>query len=383
VTKNVVIIGSGLGGYTLAKELRKLDASATLTIITKDDGCFYSKPMLSNAYAKNKTAQSLAIQTAEDLSKQLSANLLNFRQVVEICADKRYITTDQGEKIPYDDLVLAIGAHQRKIYIDSTRQEVPSVNNLEDYARLRQQVDLQPTKTVGIIGGGLIGCEFANDLALKGIHVTLFDQNDRLIARILPEPISLALQSELEKINVTSRLAKPIENIQHENNVYTVTQAKQSYSFDYLLSATGLIPNIQLAKEAGIHTNIGIIVNDLLSTNIAHIYALGDCIEWNKQTLPYILPLMSQAKVLAKTLAGNPTPFVIEPYPITIKTPNLPIVAMPPTLTEDGAWVIEKAENQHLAIAYRSPAGQLRGFSCSGHFVTDRNKYLMELSTSP
>ena len=380
MAKNVVIIGSGLGGYTLAKELRKLDTSCIITIVTKDDGCFYSKPMLSNAYAKNKTARDLAIQTAEDLSKQLSANILSCRQVVAICADHCYIETHQGEKIPYDDLVLAMGASQRNIYIGSPRQEIPSVNSLEDYASLREKIDLQSVQRVGIIGGGLIGCEFANDLALKGIHVTLFDQNERLMAKILPESISLALQRELEKLNITTVLAKPIESICHENGTYTITLSHQSLTFDYMLSATGLIPNIQLAKDAGIHANIGIIVNDFLSTNIPHIYALGDCIEWKKQTLPYILPLMSQAKALAKTLAGNPSPFTTAPYPITIKTPNLPIVSMPPSDTENGSWMIEKAENQNLATAYRNSNGQLKGFACSGHFVADKNKYLAELT---
>ena len=162
--------------------------------------------------------------------------------------------------------------------------------------------------------------------------------------------------------------------------VYTMTRDRQSHSFNHLLSATGLIPNIQLAKDAGIHTNIGIIVNENLSTNMPNIYALGDCVEWHKQTLPYILPLMSQAKALAKTLAGNSTPFITAPYPITIKTPNLPMVVMPPAATESGSWIVEKEEGSHLAITYRNLAGQLKGFACSGHFVTDKNKYLTELN---
>ena len=105
----VVILGTGLAGYTLARELRKLDAERPLLLISQDDGRSYSKPMLSNALSKGKTADALAMATPETMAEQLKATVRAGVTVNAIDAAAKTISID-GETISYSDLVLAVGA---------------------------------------------------------------------------------------------------------------------------------------------------------------------------------------------------------------------------------------------------------------------------------
>ena len=159
----ISIIGSGLAGYTLAKEIRKLDKTIALQIFTADDGSFYSKPTLSNALSKQLDAKQLVMHTAEHMATQLNANIITHTRVTQInCAERTLIANNKT--YPYTSLVLASGAEAIRIPVaGDAAADIISVNSLQDYAQFRDQ--LQHKKHVTILGAGLIGCEFANDLA--------------------------------------------------------------------------------------------------------------------------------------------------------------------------------------------------------------------------
>ena len=169
----IIIVGSGLAGYTVARELRKLDKNSALVIVSADDGRFYSKPMLSNALASGKSADSLALSDATQMQNQLNAVIHTHTRVSAIDSVAHRITMN-GVSLPYSKLVLALGADPIRPQLEGDAVEaVFSVNDLADYARFR--VALAAAKRVAIIGGGLIGCEFANDLqasanGLRGLH---------------------------------------------------------------------------------------------------------------------------------------------------------------------------------------------------------------------
>ena len=107
--RKIVIIGSGLAGYTLARELRKRDQQADLLLITRDDGSSYSKPMLSNALDKGKTADMLVMPDAQKMATDPNAHTWIHTTVGAIDTGKRQIHCDRGQ-VEYDELVLAIGA---------------------------------------------------------------------------------------------------------------------------------------------------------------------------------------------------------------------------------------------------------------------------------
>ena len=130
----IIIIGAGMAGYTAARELRKLDKTVALTIITSDDGGFYSKPMLSNAFAQNKLPAQLVTQSAVQLAAQLDAAIMTRTRVERIDIEGHKLVTDKGE-LEYDKLVFAVGAHPIRLPLEgNAADQVMSVNHVEDYA---------------------------------------------------------------------------------------------------------------------------------------------------------------------------------------------------------------------------------------------------------
>ena len=131
----IIIIGAGMAGYTAARELRKLDKTVPLTIVTSDDGGFYSKPMLSNAFAQNKLPAQLVTQSAVQLATQLDATILTATRVERIDIEGRKLVTDKGE-LDYDKLVFAVGAHAIRLPLEGNAADlVMSVNHVEDLLR--------------------------------------------------------------------------------------------------------------------------------------------------------------------------------------------------------------------------------------------------------
>ncbi len=159
----IIIIGSGFAGYTLAREFRKLDSTSSLIIITSDDGRSYPKPMLSNALSKGKTAEQLALSSSEAMAKTLNLTIINNSIVSDIDPQQQTVTITDAAPLHYKQLILALGATPiRNVLEGNATNNVLPINNLSDYTKFREQ--LINANHVAIIGPGLIGCEFANDL---------------------------------------------------------------------------------------------------------------------------------------------------------------------------------------------------------------------------
>lgn len=135
---------------------------------------------------------------------------------------------------------------------------------------------------------------------------------------------------------------------------------------DIVLSAIGLQPNISLTKSADIQTSRGIITNSLLETNQADIYAIGDCAEVNGTLLPYVMPIMQQARALAKTLSGQQTAVHYPAgMPVAVKTPAAPLTVLPAPVDVEVNWETEEFDDGMLAKAIDND-GTLRGFVLLG-----------------
>jgi rubredoxin---NAD+ reductase len=341
----VVIIGSGLAGYTLAREFRKLDKATPLTILSRDHAGFYSKPMLSNALASNKTAATLVMKNAEKMAAELNATVRAEVQVERIDTAAKSITLKGGEVITYRDLVLALGADTLHVALAGDGADaVISVNDLDDYARFADKLD--GVKTVAILGAGLIGCEFANDLLHRGIHSTVIDLADRPLSRLLPDEASAFLRQKLEAAGVQFRFNVAVHQVNKTASGLDVELTDNSHvQADLVLSAIGLRPRTELADAAGITVNRGVKVDRHLATSAAHVHAIGDCAEVMGHVLPYVMPLMQQARALAATLTGTPTQVVYPCMPVMVKTPACPTVVCPPLPHAEGAWQVATTDD--------------------------------------
>jgi rubredoxin-NAD+ reductase len=373
----IVIIGSGLAGYTVIREIRKLNKEIPITLVTKEPGYFYSKPMLSTALASKKDAAQLVSTTADGMVAQLELNILSETDVKAIDSAKQLISTSKGE-IFYSKLVLALGADQIRLPLQgNAANEVLTVNDLEDYIKFRNAINGK--KKIAILGAGLIGCEFANDLVLGGYEVEVIDLAPQALGRLIPEMAANDLQSKLGAAGVRWHFSTTVQSIERANDHLNITLANGNViTSDVVLSAVGLRPRLDLAKASGIATDIGIQVNRELETNVPHVYALGDCAEVEGLVLPYVMPIMQAARALAVTLTGQRTALTYPAMPVMVKTPALATIVSPPAKGAVGQWKTNTIEGG-LEARFESTDGKLLGFVLMGAATAQRGALTKEL----
>jgi len=366
----VVIIGTGLAGYNLAREFRKLDSETPLLLITADDGRSYSKPMLSTGFGKNKDADGLSMAEPGAMAEQLNARVWTHTRVTGIDPGHRRLWIGE-EAVAYRDLVLAWGAEVLSVPIEGDAADrLFTVNDLQGYGRFRQAVEGK--RKVLILGTGLIGCEFANDLSLGGYEVDLVAPCEQLMPALLPVEAAAAVQSGLEALGVRFHLGPVVSRLQHAaSGLEAHLSDGRTIACDAVISAVGLRPRTELAAAAGLAVNRGVAVDRLLRTSHEHIYALGDCAEVDGLNLLYVMPLMACARALAKTLAGTPSEVAYGAMPVTVKTPACPLVVSPPPRGSQGQWTVEGSGADIRALCHDA-SGALLGYALTGSAVQER-----------
>ena len=221
----IVIIGSGMAGYTAAREFRKLNPEHELVMICSDDAVNYAKPTLSNALVGNKAPEQIALGDAIKMSAQLKMRIEAHTWVKEIQSEQHQLILEkdgQQSTQPYSKLVLAVGANPVRLAIAGDgSDDIHVVNNLNDYKTFRKNLAIRQDKRVVILGAGLIGCEFANDLQNTEHQVTVIDLASRPLGRLIPEYVAASFQEKLEEIGIHFVLGTTVEKvIKVENGDY-------------------------------------------------------------------------------------------------------------------------------------------------------------------
>lgn len=270
--------------------------------------------------------------------------------VTHLDAQAKVLQTSQGD-IPYDQCVLALGATPRRLDIEGAENAI-SVNHLRDYRRFRDQ--LPEGGRVVIIGAGLIGCEFANDLASSGHPVEVVDPTSGPLSRLVPPEVGGDLQGHLQQLGVKWHLERSVTSISDQRVVHlddgTQLQA------DVILSAVGLQANTALAEAAGLKVDEGIAVDAHLQSSHPDVFALGDCASLEGQVRPFVQPLLDSAEVLTQTLCGQPTPLKIQDWKVNVKTPVYPLTITPVPRGLQGQWQVNGGE-----AVFHDETGEPRG----------------------
>ena len=366
----VVIVGTGLAGWNTAREFRRHDKATPLVVVSRDGAGFYSKPMLSNALAGNKSAAALLMKPADKMAAEVGATVLAQAEVASIDTAARTLGLADGRTQPWRDLVLALGADPVRLPLAGDAADtVLSVNDLDDYARFAAALD--GVRSVVLLGGGLIGCEFANDLLARAIRPVVLDLAERPLARLLPEAGSAFLRARLEAAGVGFRLGVSVQRVETAPDAGDAGRLRLTLSdgstlgADLVLSAIGLAPRTALARAAGLAVSRGIVVDRQLAASAPRVHAVGDCAEVEGLNLPYVMPLMAQARALGATLAGNPTPVAYPALPVTVKTPACPTVVCPPLPGAAGAWQVT-GDAAGCEAVFRASDGRALGFALLG-----------------
>ena len=395
----IIIIGAGLAGWTTARELRKLDPGTPVLLITADSGDFYAKPSLSNAFQQKRTPAQLVTTPAAQMADNHNVRVLAHTRVLAIDPASRTLRTTQGD-FQYRQLVLATGAQPIRLPLAGDAiDQVQSINSLDDFADFYQrltgadqaqdQLESRPRQVL-IMGAGLIGCEFANDLAASGYGVTVVDPAIGPIAALLPEAASAQLQQALADLGVRWHFGATVKAVNwapagsgESQDARPALQVELSNGqlalVDIVLSAIGLKADLSLAQAAGLVCERAVVVDATLQSSSPGIYALGDSAQYavgrwgaalddaaapvaGGRTLPYVMPIMSAARALAATLAGTPTEVLFPLMPVAIKTPALPIVVAAPKPGTAGQWHSEEPGLWQFIDAEQ----HMRGFVLTG-----------------
>jgi len=313
----IVFLGCGLASIQTISEFRKLNRVKPILVLTDDSGDSYYKPYISNALASGKNVEDLRQKTALMLEHELNIEIKPGAEIREINPLDKKVQLASGETISYSRLVFALGARPKPFPHPGTL----SVNSLADYGVFLEHL---PKKGhVAIIGAGLVGCEFANDLASSNYSVSVIEPADRPLAALATVEQSEMLRAALAEQGVEWHLGVGVDDIQDGKEV--ILSTGQLLKVDVILSAIGLLPNINLAQAAGLQCGRGICVDNFLRGSIKDHYALGDCAEINGRCYPFVEPLRASAQALARTLSGVETAVDFKEHKVTLKAPACPL----------------------------------------------------------
>ena len=363
ISREIVVIGSGFAAQQLVKSLRKLDGERPIRLITADSGDEYNKPDLSHVVSRGCSAAAMTRLSGAAFAEQQRITLLPHCPVLGIDPARRTLLTAQGS-FPYSQLVLATGARAARPDMAGSEFLV-TLNSQQEYAAA--EASIRQARRILVLGAGLIGCELAMDMASDGREVTLLDLADSPLGTLLPVALTQPLQQALRAQGVRLQLGLGIAGIDAQpGDGWRVTLSDgRTSEQDLVIAAIGLRPNLALAQGAGLAVGRGILIDDLLRTSDPHIFALGDCAEWQGQLLPFLQPIVLGASALAKTLLGTPTPLTLPPMLVKVKTPRYPLQLAGRTQGEDLAWQCHW--NQHGMVAEaRGADGELCGFVVGG-----------------
>ena len=371
---DLIIIGSGVAAYTVAKQYRALNPEASLCILSRASGGFYSKPMLSTVLSQKKTPEQLFVRDAAAMAEQLNATILSETLVTELDAVAHEVRSG-SQVFAYRQCVLAVGAEPEfSTWSGSATDDVWYINQWEDYNGF--YAALQQANRIAIVGSGLVGCEFAQDISDNRWHVDLLSSDQQPLHQLVPKCIGDALATSLAHRGVCWHWNIRIQGVDHiDDGVllrYEQAGLEQTLVTDMVLSAVGVLPNIALAQSAGLacDVNKGIQVDRYGRTSDPDVFSLGDCACIDGYVGRYIAPILLSAQALAKTLSGDLTRIDFPIMPVVVKTASCPIACVPP-LGEFHRCDIE-GDAPNFKACYYDGDNQLLGFALSGSCVKER-----------
>ena len=301
----IVVVGSGLAGVTVAEALAK-SARHAVTLVTTETHGYYSRPRLSHGFAlTDEAAAKIVLKRFDALAP--GVRVLSGTEALGIEREKRRLVLRDDRKIDYDVLILAPGSAARiPPVLAASRPLFLTLNNLDDLLTLRRR---HARSRAGgrrphwaVIGGGLIGCEFASDLRKAGDAVTVFHREPRLLELQLDAAQSQALHEHFMAQGIEVRYRQDVRGVFSGR---VLTAEGEFGPYDGVIVSTGFAPRVELAQDAGLPVARGIVVDEFLRTADPAIYAVGDAAEVSGKLFPFVSPIRSQALWLAEHLEGR------------------------------------------------------------------------------
>lgn len=316
----VVIVGAGQAGGEIAIELRKLGYAGGVTVVGDEPCLPYKRPPLSKAYLAGSVGEdSLHLMSKANLEKA-GIECLSGLRVLRIARAGRRVELSDGRSLPYDRLALTLGGRARSLPLPGAdKLNVFPLRTLADVNAIRPHC--APGRRVTIVGGGFIGLEVAAVLTKLGLKVTVLENLPRVLARVTAPEVSAFFERVHREAGVDLRTGVQIAAFEGMGEVTRVKLADGSHiNTDFVVVGIGLLPNTELAAEAGLVVDNGIVVDEFTRTSDPDIVAAGDCTNHPNELMGRRIRLESvqnavdQARAAAQTLMGRATPYRTVPW---------------------------------------------------------------------
>ena len=265
---NYLIVGGGMTADAAVKGIREVDEAGSIALISTDMHPPYDRPPLTKGLWKGKSEDGIWRGTGErGVELHLGCT------VEHLDPQNKQVTDDQGQSYSYDKLLLATGGRPRELPFGA--EAIIYYRTFADYRKLRALA--QGRRRFGVIGGGFIGSEIAAALAMNDQDVVMLFPEAGIGARIFPEEHTRFLNDYYREHGVEVRPGATVTDVEkRDGKVVLRTKNGEEVLVDNVVAGIGIIPNVQLAEQAGIKTDNGIIVDEYLRTNVADVYAAGD-----------------------------------------------------------------------------------------------------------
>ena len=307
----IVIIGNNVSGTFAAQNIRFLNEEVEIEVFTQEKYPYYTRVNLPELISEKVTIDKLIV-FKEDWYKKKNINLNLKSHVKKIDPLTKTIQLDGSEKtVSYDKLILALGSTpnippiKNAVEMRDEKKGVFTLRSIDDALEIKNYIKSKGVKKAIVIGGGLLGLELANQIQKCGLDTTVVEFFPRLLPRQLDVECGTMLKEEIESKGIKVVLDATTEEILGNGSVTGIRlKGGEEIDADIVLIQAGIRPTINLAKDANLSTNRGIVVNEYLETSEKDIFAVGDCIEYNNQIWGIIPACMEQSKIVAASVLG-------------------------------------------------------------------------------
>jgi 3-phenylpropionate/trans-cinnamate dioxygenase ferredoxin reductase component len=307
-----LIIGGGMTADAAARAIREADAAATIGIISSDPHPPYNRPPLSKGLWKGESEDKVWRGT-----ETAGVDLRLGRRATAINSQKKTVTDDRGNVVSYDKLLLATGGTPRRLALQT--EQIIYYRTYDDYRRLRALAN-EKLKFL-VLGGGFIGSEIAAALRMVGCDVTMLIPEDGIGARVFPADLSRFLVDYYRDQGVDVRTGEGLASLQQSaGKVIVQTTHGKQVPVDVIVAGLGIQPNVDLAEQAGLRVDNGVVVDEMLRTSAPDVFAAGDVANFYNPALGTRLRVEHEDNANAmgaaagRSMAGTGTPYTHLPF---------------------------------------------------------------------
>jgi len=317
---SVVIVGAGQAAAQLVASLRIEGFAGPITLIGDEPYIPYQRPPLSKAFLAGDLARERLFIKPEEFYAEAKCTLHLGTRATAIDRERKVVKLDGGPEVPYSTLAITTGSRVRKLALPGA--DLPGCFYLRGIADVEKLQDkIKPGARLTVIGAGYIGLEVAAVATKRGLKVTVLEALPRVMARQACPQVSAFYEDVHRKAGVDIRCNTKIDAIERDGDALLVKTSAGPVAADFILIGVGIVPNVELAADAGLKVDNGIVVDQHARTSDPPIYAIGDCCNLpcayaptERLRLESVQNAIDQAKHAAAAICGKPKPYNEVPW---------------------------------------------------------------------